>query len=54
MNNIESKIWECAEDLIGYASELEMKGRSESGEELREIIGRLESLVDYMKDHPRK
>ena len=54
MNNIETKIWVCAEDLIGYANELEEKGRKESSEGLREIIGQIENLIDYMEDHPKK
>lgn len=54
MDSITTKIWLSAEDLIGYANELGAKGRKESEEGLREIIGQLENLVDYMDEHPRK
>lgn len=48
------KIWTCAQDLIGYASELESKGRRESEEALREIVGQIEHLCDFMEEHPKK
>ena len=54
MDRIATEIWMCAEDLIEYANELAEKGRRESEEGLREIIGKIENLVDYMEDHPRK
>ena len=54
MDSVATKIWLCAEDLTGYASELEKKGRTESSEGLREIIGQIENLIDYMEDHPKK
>ena len=52
-NAIMDKIWDCAEDLIGYANELEKHGRKESEEGLRTIISQLENLCDYMYEHPK-
>ena len=52
--NMIDKIWGCAQDLIGYANELESKGRSESGEAIREIVGQIEHLCDWMEEHPKK
>ena len=49
-----TKIWLCAEELIEYANELEKHGRKASEETLREIIGQLEHLCDFMDEHPRK
>lgn len=53
-NNAVDKIWSCAEDLIGFANDLESSGRTESGERVRTIINELEKLCEYMKKHPRK
>ena len=52
--DIITKIWSNAQDLIGYANELEKKGRKESGEGLREIVGQIENLLDWMEEHPKK
>lgn len=53
-DNTADKIWSCAEDLIGFANDLEFSGRTESGERVRTIINELEKLCEYMKKHPRK
>lgn len=53
-DNTVDKIWSCAEDLIGFANDLESNGRTESGERVRTIINELEELCEYMKKHPRK
>ena len=52
--SISTKIWASTEDLKEYAKELEKSGRKESGEGLWSIISQLESLLDYMDEHPKK
>lgn len=56
MNNstIIDKLWDCVEDMIGYANDLEKSGRKESGEAVREIASKIEHLCDWMYDHPKK
>lgn len=54
MDNIMDKLWDCAEDMIGYANELEKSGRRKSGEAVREIVGNIEHLCEWMHDHPKK
>lgn len=52
--SISTKIWASTEDLKEYAKELEKSGRNESGEGLWSIISKLEDLIDYMDEHPKK